>query len=245
MKILTAHQPVYLPWLGLFHKIALADEFCFFDDVQYQAKDWNNRNRIKFSNGSAGWLTVPVLRKSYFERSYVEIKINNSLPWQRKHWRSIEQNYKKAPYFELYAKKLKRFYDVRWETLVDLNYEMLLAFLEILNISVPIVRMKDYSFKGEKSELVLDMCLQLGADIYIFGELGKEYANVEAFKVAGVWPVFQKYNHPNYPQLYGDFISHLSIIDLIFNCGSNSLDLLLGGNINREDLTNNFSNVTE
>ena len=50
--ILTAHQPVYLPWLGLFHKIALADEFVFFDQVQYLPKDWMNRNKIKTQIGS-------------------------------------------------------------------------------------------------------------------------------------------------------------------------------------------------
>ena len=65
--ILTAHQPTYLPWLGLFHKIALADKFCFFDDVQYQPKDWNNRNKIKFSNGKENWLSVPVKRTNYLD----------------------------------------------------------------------------------------------------------------------------------------------------------------------------------
>ena len=65
--ILTAHQPVYLPWLGLFHKIALADSFVWFDDVQYQKKDWNNRNKIKTQNGPI-WLIVPVLSKNHFEK---------------------------------------------------------------------------------------------------------------------------------------------------------------------------------
>jgi hypothetical protein len=234
--ILTAHQPVYLPWLGLFHKIALADKFCFFDDVQYQPKDWNNRNKVKFNNGTANWLTVPVLRKSYLDLSYLEIKINNSIPWQRKQWRSIELNYSKAPYFNLYAKELRKFYEVNWEYLCDLNYEMLLFFLDVLNISIPIVRMKEYSFRGEKGDFVIDMCLQLGADIYIFGEQGKNYADVEAFKTAGVFPVFQKYQHPVYHQLHGDFISHLSIVDLLFNCGQESLEILMSDNLSKGDI---------
>jgi hypothetical protein len=234
--ILTAHQPVYLPWLGLFHKIALADKFCFFDDVQYQPKDWNNRNKVKFNNGTANWLTVPVLRKSYLDLSYLEIKINNSIPWQRKQWRSIELNYSKASYFNLYAKELRKFYEVNWEYLCDLNYEMLLFFLDVLNISIPIVRMKEYSFRGEKGDFVIDMCLQLGADIYIFGEQGKNYADVEAFKTAGVFPVFQKYQHPVYHQLHGDFISHLSIVDLLFNCGQESLEILMSDNLSKGDI---------
>jgi hypothetical protein len=234
--ILTAHQPVYLPWLGLFHKISLADKFCFFDDVQYQPKDWNNRNKIKFNNGTSGWLTVPVLRKSYLERSYLEIEINNQLPWQRKHWKSIELNYREASYFGLYEKELKKFYEVKWQFLSELNYEMLLFFLEKLNISILVVRMKDYDFKGHKSELVLDMCRQLGADIYIFGEKGKDYADVEGFHAAGITPLFQDYRHPTYPQMHGEFIPYLSIIDLLFNCGSESLSILTANNLRRSDL---------
>ncbi len=122
--ILTAHQPVYLPWIGLFQKIALADKFCFFDNVQYQIKDWNNRNKIKFSNGEAKWLTVPVKRSGYLEKSFLDIKINNEVPWRRKHWKSIEMNYSRAKYFSLYVDGLKGFYEKEWNYLVDLNYLM-------------------------------------------------------------------------------------------------------------------------
>ena len=99
--ILTTHQPVYLPWLGLFHKIALAEKFIYFDQVQYLPKDYMNRNKIK-TNTDSIWLTVPVLRKGYRELKTSEIKINNSVGWQKKHLRSILINYKKTPYFEKY-----------------------------------------------------------------------------------------------------------------------------------------------
>ena len=93
--ILTAHQPVYLPWLGLFHKISLADTYVFFDEVQYLPKDWMNRNKINSLNGET-WLTVPVLRKGYRELKTSEIKINNKIDWRKKHLRSISLNYKKS-----------------------------------------------------------------------------------------------------------------------------------------------------
>lgn len=234
--ILTAHQPVYLPWLGLFHKIALADTFCFFDCVQYHPKDWNNRNKIKFSSGKADWLSVPVLRVGYLEKSFTEIKINNSEPWRRKHWMSIELSYKKAKCFHTYAEGLKQFYEREWEYLVDLNYEMLLFFLKKLNIPVKTVKMSDYSFKGEKSDLVLDMCLKLKADKYIFGELGRDYADIEKFKSSGMIPYFQKYNHPIYHQIHGNFIPNLSIIDLLFNCGEKSLGIIMNGNAGKDEI---------
>ncbi len=226
--ILTAHQPVYLPWLGLFHKIALADEFVFFNQVQYLPKDWNNRNKIKTPTGAV-WLTVPVLRKGYLEMKVSEIEINNSLPWKRKHWRSIAANYGKAPYFDIYAPFFEDVYQREWRYLADLDEYMLRWFLEVLGIQVKLAKASDFDFVGAKSDLVLDMCRQLRADVYIFGALGEDYANTEEFKSAGIKVMFQDYHHPVYPQLHGDFISHLSIIDLLFNCGPRSLDVLMSG----------------
>jgi len=125
---------------------------------------------------------------------------------------------------------------VNWEYLCDLNYEMLLFFLDTLTISVPVVRMADYDFRGEKGDLVTDMCRQLKADVYIFGEQGKHYADTKAFLKAGVLPIFQKYQHPVYPQLHKNFISHLSIVDLLFNCGPESFEILMSNNLCKRDI---------
>lgn len=233
--ILTAHQPVYLPWLGLFHKIALADTFVSFNQVQYLPKDWNNRNKIKTATGET-WLTVPVLRKGYREKSICEIEINNNEPWRRKHWRSIYLNYKNAPYFEKYAPFFEDVYQREWHYLTDLNEFMLRWFLDTLGIKVKFLKASDFRFRGQKSDLVLDMCKQLGSDVYIFGALGRDYAQVEDFEAAGIRVMFQDYQHPIYPQQYEGFISHLSIIDLLFNCGDESLDILMRGNISREHI---------
>ena len=76
--ILTAHQPVYLPWLGLFHKIALADLFVSFDQVQYLPKDWNNRNKIKTPRDSEESVSVSNwLSKANWKLYYKEV--NNGL----------------------------------------------------------------------------------------------------------------------------------------------------------------------
>ena len=107
--ILSAHQPVYLPWLGLFHKIALADIFCVFDIVQYQRKDFNNRNKIKTLAGPI-WLTVPVKSSGRLNSIITDIEIIND-GWHKKHLKSIELNYKKTPYFEQYFHSLKKILD--------------------------------------------------------------------------------------------------------------------------------------
>ncbi|MFC1709842.1 WbqC family protein [Candidatus Omnitrophota bacterium] len=233
--ILTAHQPVYLPWLGLFHKIALADTFVSFNQVQYLPKEWNNRNMIKTVTGNA-WLTVPVLKKGHREKTISEIQINNDIPWQRKHWKSIYLNYKKASYFMKYADFFEEVYKKEWSKLSDLNDYMLKHFLKILGIKVGFTNAANFDFQGKKSDLVLDMCKKLRADVYIFGSLGRDYANVDTFRKEDINVLFQEFKHPIYPQLHGKFISHLSIVDLLFNCGERSLEILMEGNVGKDKL---------
>lgn len=241
-KILTAHQPVYLPWLGLFNKIALADEFCYFDDAQYQTRDWNNRNQIKGPNGTF-WLSVPVKSKDHFSKKVSEVEIDNNQNWMKKHLKALKFNYNKAEYFKDYYGFFEECYSKEWALLSDLNEHMLKWFLDALGIKVDYCKMSEKKFEGEKSDLVLDMCKKLGADIYIFGELGKGYAKEEDFKSAGIDIYFQEYEHPTYTQLYGEFLPNLSVVDLLFNCGTDSKSILMDGNITEEELRAMFKNT--
>jgi hypothetical protein len=233
---LTAHQPVYLPWLGLFHKIALADVFVSFNRVQYQTYDWNHRNRIRRKRTmDTVLLSVPVLSKGHLTRTIDEIEINNALPWRRKHWESIRHNYHSAPYFHHHAGFFEDIYRREWRHLAALNEHMLRGLLELLGIRVRWHAASEFEFHGSKSDLVLDMCKQLGASLFLFGALGADYAKVEDFRNAGIGVLFQDYRHPTYTQQGPGFVSHLSVLDLLFNHGPSSLDLLLSGNLTREE----------
>jgi len=226
--ILTAHQPVYLPWLGLFHKIALADTFVSFNRVQYLPKDWNNRNRVRTAAGPV-WLSVPVHKKGHRDRPLDEIEIDNGKPWQRKHWRTLEMSYGKAPHYAAYRDFFAAVYAREWTHLAELNDHMLRWFLETLGISVDFRFASDHDFQGAKSALVLDMCRTLGARTFIFGTHGRDYADVDAFSAAGIDVVFQDYRHPVYPQFQGGFEPYMSIVDLLFNCGPDSLEVIMSG----------------
>lgn len=238
--ILTAHQPVYLPWLGLFHKIAISDAFCYFDDVQYQIKDFNGRNKIKTVNGPI-WLTIPVQAKGYRDKKIREIRIDNSQDWRKKHFKSIYLNYKKAPYFNKYADFFEDVYKKDWKYLTDINEYMLKWFLKELNVKVNYSKASELNFKGYKSDLVLDMCQKLKANLYIFGTLGKDYADEKNFNENGVKIYFQDYKHPIYPQFNGEFVPYMSILDLLFNCGEKSLEVLIEGNVTKKELIRKFS----
>ncbi len=227
--ILTAHQCGYMPWLGFFSKVALADKFVNFDAVQYGAKDFQNRNYIKTREGPL-LLTVPVHSKDHFEKRLCEIEIVPGR-WTRKHMRSIELAYRKAPYFEQHYAGVGAILDLYADggLLNELNLDLLRYFFRALGMQVQIVNASDYDFKGEKSALVLDMCLKLEATEYIFGGEGESYADKAAFLAAGVTPRFQRYEHPEYPQLHGAFEPRMCILDLLANCGPDSFEILTGG----------------
>ncbi len=242
--VLTAHQPVYLPWLGLLHKIACSDAFVYFDDVQYQDKDWNNRNKIKAVNGPV-WLTVPVFNKDHYALKLKDVLIRNDMPWKRKHFKTIAIAYAKAPFAARYLPFFEDLYAREWEKLSDLNEYVLKWLFNELGIRVRFSKLSDMALDNKKSELVLDMCRQVKADLYIFGALGKDYADIPAFERAGVRVEFQDYIHPTYSQQHGPFVANLSVIDLLLNHGPASLEILMSGNTTKERLIEkHFGNST-
>jgi hypothetical protein len=231
--ILTAHQSKYLPWLGLFHKIALTTHYVHFDQVQYQKKNFLNKNYIKGTDGQLLRLTVPVQTSGRFEQRIAETRVDNTVPWARKHWKSIQLAYAKAPYFKRHEEFFADAYGREWEFLVDLNRHMLDYILAELDIEVEQIDMGEGEFAGKGNDLVLDMCQKMGAKLYVFGAGGRDYAQEEDFTAAGIEVCFQEYVHPVYPQLHGDFIGGSSIVDLLFNCGDRSLEILMEGNISK------------
>jgi hypothetical protein len=237
--ILTAHQSQGIGgYLGLYHKIALADEYIYMDTVKYTKQDFINRNKIKTPQGYL-WLTIPVLTNGSDNIMINEIKIDNNQKWKEKHWKSIKNFYQKAPYFNLYAEFFEYLYSRKWEYLSDFNYYLLNYVLWKLKINTKVYKMSEYNFQGKKSDLVLDMCKQIKADLYIFGKMGVDYADVNSFKDNNIEIYFQDYNHPKYNQQYGEFESYMSVIDLLFNEGNNSLNIIMSNNITKNELKEN------
>ena len=224
--ILTGHQSTYLPWLGLFNKISNADQYVYFDDVQYLPKEWMNRNRIKGVNNNVIFLTVPVKKKHFLIKKTTDLLIDNSLPWRRKHLKSLEINYRKSLFFEKYIDEFVEIYKQEWDYLVDLNLHILKILLKLLGIQIKIVKLSELEVEGKKSNLVLNVCKKLNANQFVFGEKGSDYAVIEDFNKNNIKPIFQNYIHPIYKQIGNKFISHLSVIDLLFNCGDKSLDII-------------------
>jgi len=229
--ILTGHQPNYLPYAGFFHKIALADEFVIVDNVQFVKRGpfgWIHRNKIRTPQGW-DWLTIPTLTSGRYTQTIKEAKIDNSIPWRRKHWRSIEWNYNKAPFFKEYADKLKAVYDMEWESISGLNIHFIKILLDILDIKIPIHIASELDIEGRATNLVINICKKLEATTYISGIHGKDYLEESRFKENNIELIYQEFKHPEYKQCQeGTFIPNLSVIDVLFNCGHKGLGIIMG-----------------
>ena len=228
--IVAIHQPQYLPWSGYIDKMDKADVFCYLDNVQYKKNEWQNRNRIKTSAGWQ-WVTTPV--SYHFPQKIYEVKINNTVNWRRKHLQALITNYKKAPYFDEYIDLFRRIYAADWEYLVDLNIEVAEKIRSALGIGGKVtVRASELDLSDNPTDRLIDICKSTGCDTYLAGADGASYMDLSRFDARHVSVIFQKFNHPVYSQLFGEFVSHLSIIDLLFNCGSDSMQLIREANPN-------------
>jgi len=223
MTIVSIRQPGYLPYIGFFKKIESSDIFVFLDDVQYVRGEWENRNKIRTSDGTM-WLTVPVLNK--FGEKLNQVKIDNSKNWSRKHSASIKTNYSKATYFDKYFREIELIFEKKWTKLIDLNFCLIDYFLNKLKINTKCIRSSDLQIESTKSRRLLDICKKLGATTYLSGTLGVNYLDEKIFQDSELSVIYENFKHPTYRQIYDEFIPNVSIIDLLFNEGNKAGEIV-------------------
>jgi len=227
MKV-AVHQPQYLPWLGYFDKMDRADCFVLLDHVQFKKNEWQNRNRIKTAAGWQ-WLTVPVLHR--FPQAISEVGVNNRARWSRKHLQALVLNYAAAPFFETHRAFFEEVYSRQWAQLIDLALETLGYLVDALGIQTKLVPASSLALREAegKTERLIAICQALGGDTYLSGCGGLDYLDRQRFADAGIRLSFQDFRCPAYPQRFGPFEPNLSVVDLLFNCGSQSLSVLRQG----------------
>jgi len=235
--IATMHQAEHLPWLGFFDKLRQCDVFVLLDTVQFARRDFQNRNRIKGANGPV-WLTVPVASKGSFDQSIGEVAIVNDRDWRRKCWSAIEHSYRKAPHFTGHRAFFEELYRREWTRLLDLNLAVIRHLAEQLGIGTRLVLGSELGIRDRGgTQVALAACRAVGATTYLSGAFGRDYLDEEQFHAASVAVRYQDFQHPVYPQQFGAFLPKLSAIDLLFNCGPESLAILERANPSRSSVT--------
>ncbi len=223
------HQLHYLPWLRYFHKIYLSDVFVLLDDIQFTKNGWQNRNKIKSPQGWI-YLTIPV--RYHAEVLINQIEIATPELWQKKHLKSLSMFYGKAPYFSRYIPLFQEFYSHSWKKLHEAAFYLLRLLLDALEIKTPIVRSSELNVPGEATERLINICKELGADTYLTGEHALHvYLEPDKFREQQIDLLVQKWECPEYTQQFPrlGFIPDLSIADLLFNEGPNSLAVIKKG----------------
>jgi len=220
-------QSNYIPWKGYFDLIRSVDEFVLLDDAQYTRRDWRNRNRIKTAQGPA-WLTIPVETSGRFHSPIKDIVVADQ-DWGRRHWRLTLASYGAAPYFRTYADRLEAMFLDSLQTHLSLINRRWLEFLcDLLGIHTKLSWSMDYQAQPGRTERLVSICQQAGADTYVSGPSARAYLDEGLFRAAGLEVQYFDYaGYPEYEQLFPPFDHYVSVIDLILNAGPRATQYML------------------
>ncbi|MDI9879183.1 WbqC family protein [Flectobacillus longus] len=215
---LAIMQPYIFPYIGYFQLIKAVDKFVIYDDVNFINRGWINRNRI-LVNGKDSLFTIP-LKEASQNKLINEIEVNWDDAWKAKWFKTLEQSYKKAPFFQqikpIVEQTLELEKTIFSEIIVE-NLKLINAYLGITTEIIPSSSI--YQNTDLKAQTrILDICLQEKANHYINPIGGIELYQKEIFEEKGMQLNFIKSKPVQYPQLKNDFVPWLSILDvLMFN----------------------------
>jgi hypothetical protein len=225
--IVSINQPAYLPWLGYFERIAASDLHIVLDHVQYEKNSYTNRNKVRTKEGWC-WLTVPLKTKGKFgDLAINKVEIDNGSKWADKHWKTIQSNYTRAPFFSDHKLFFEEVYSCEWLFLSELLREITTYLLSAFEIKTPIVFSSEMKSAGVKDELVINLCREVGATCYISGALGRQYLREEIFSENAIKVIYQDYKHPSYAQAFPGFEPFMAAVDLLFDSGPASRKILM------------------
>ena len=229
MKRLAVVQSNYIPWKGYFDLIASVDEFVFYDEVQYTKNDWRNRNLIK-SRGGTAWLSVPCGRS-------ISRRICDVVPaddgWQARHWRTLVQEYRRAPHFGWCSRFLEPIYLGRkWTSLSDLNQHTIREIAAgMLGIGTRFDDSRNHpGGSGTGQERLLALLRAVGANRYLSGPAAKAYIDTAHFERHGVTVEWMEYGpYPEYGQFHPPFVHQVSVVDVLMHLGPDARRWILPG----------------
>jgi hypothetical protein len=236
-KTAVISQSMYFPWVGLLEQIRLADIFIHYDDVQY-ARGFYNRVQLKTANGIK-WLTVP-LREQRRGQRIDQVLIDDRIDWRTQHRDFLKQTFMKAPYRDEMLSLVDQVFSKEYVVLADLARESILSLANYFGL----VEGREFGSSsqmgvtGASSKRLHDLCLAVGASVYVTGHGARNYLDHELFDQSEIKVEYMKYRMTPYPQLHGEFTPYVTALDLISNCGKERLDVICSEAIFWKDFLN-------
>ena len=223
-------QPTFLPWLGYFAMIDAVDQFVFLDDVQHSRQSWQSRNHIKGRQGAL-MVILPVARKP--SRATIAEAVLSSTADTGKLLATIRNDLGKAPYYDTVAPVLENALEHR--RLADLNIALISGICAVTGIDTPLSRSSEMNVRtAERSARLLAISRLMKADVYLSPQGSFDYLDRDnPFESELEELAFFDYEHPKYPQLYGDFLPFMAAIDALANVGPECFAELASGGVKR------------
>lgn len=215
-KTVVIHQPDFIPYLGFFHRLLRTDVFVILDDVQFLRRGWHHRDKIKTPMGEQ-WLSIGVV-KTVQTTNINQIMLSNT-NWRQEHLNILTQNYKRAEYFNEVFPIIKGIYEQSYLSLFEFNFNFLKVLFTLFDINVKIEFSSTFDIHTTSNQRIVDILNAVQATHYLSGIGARNYYDPKPYEQAGINVIWQAFEHPIYPQLYGNFIPYLSCIDILFNCG--------------------------
>ena len=220
------HQPNFLPWLGYFYKMARADCFVFADSLAFSKGSYTQRVKIKTAGGPR-WLTAPLLHTGYVGQVIRDVRCGGWPDWRQRLVNAIKGNYLQCPHYRCYGPAIDAILMSGEDRLAELNMQLIKYIAGELEIRTPLVTSSEMKLppKDDPTEWIISVCKEVGATVFLSGRGGASYQDESAYARAGIQLVYTDFQHPTYPQAFGEFVPGLSIVDLLFNCGPESAHL--------------------
>lgn len=223
--IAAIHQLQYWPGLRFFAKMRAADLFIYLDDVQFEKREFQNRNRIRTPRGWQ-YLTAPVVSKGRFSQKINEVELDNPADWLKDHLQAVKQNYARAPFFKQYLPAIEELYSRDYRLLADLAIATMDLLKDAFGIKTPVKFSSEFKIDEVSSARLAKLCAAAGADGYLSGSGAKAYLDPGVFSFAGIKLSWQEFSPRPYPQAFPGFEPDMSALDLLLNCGPRSAEFL-------------------
>jgi hypothetical protein len=220
---LAVHQPNYAPWCGYFAKMRHCNVFVFLDDAQMPGgQSYVYRTKIRNGDGDK-WLSIP--NRSRLGEPIREVRFADA-KWTSKHVNALRAVYGRCPCFKEVFPSLEPLYLDPGESLAAFNQAMIRTIADYLGMMCRFEVSSQLGPSGTGDDRLIGLARMLGAGVYLSGKGGQNYQDPAKFATAGVELAVRPYVPVAYPQIHGEFVPGLSILDALFHLGKRTNDLL-------------------
>jgi hypothetical protein len=231
---------MFLPWIGLFEQVRLADVYVHYDDVQLpQGRSFANRVQIKLANGTT-WLTAP-LDHANSGTSINDVAFFDGTNWRSKHLETLRHAYARAPYFDIMFALAREIFDDRTSMLSEFNIRSTERIARWLGLTPQFFRSSEMNVPGASTDRLVALCERTQCSIYVTGHGALKYLNYQSFEDRDISVRYIDYRKVPYRQGSGDFTPYVSILDAIAHCGERTRELLCSEAVYWKDFEAGFS----